>query len=250
MAESFGTDPARYDRTRPTYPDAMVAAIVAATPGPDVVVVGAGTGIATRLFQAAGCRVLGVEVDPRMADWARGRGLDVEVAAFESWDPAGRVFDAVVSGQSWHWIDPVAGAAKAAATLRPGGRLAAFWNVAQPPPDLAEAFADVYERLVPASLAGRAYTPNGHTTLTDRAVDGIRRSGGFGEPEEWSFDWERTYTRDEWLDQLPTSGARTLLPAGSLDGVLAEVGAVVDAAGGSFVMRYTAVVITAARVAL
>ncbi|MFJ6673149.1 class I SAM-dependent methyltransferase [Actinosynnema sp. NPDC091369] len=247
MAESFGTDPARYDRARPTYPDTMVSAIVTAGPGPDVVDVGAGTGIATRLFQAAGCRVLGVEVDPRMAEWARRSGLDVEVAAFESWDPAGRTFDAVVSGQSWHWVDPVAGAAKAASVLRPGGRLAAFWNVAQPPPDLAQAFADVYERVVPGSLAGRAYSGTGHTALTDRAVDGIRQAGGFTEPEEWQFDWDRTYTRDEWLDQLPTSGARTLFPPGVLDDVLADIGAVIDAAGGSFVMRYTAVVITAAR---
>ncbi|WP_405148967.1 hypothetical protein [Sphaerisporangium sp. NBC_01403] len=43
---------------------------------------------------------VGVEVDARMAEWARQRGLEVEVAAFEAWDPAGRLFDAVVSGQT------------------------------------------------------------------------------------------------------------------------------------------------------
>jgi hypothetical protein len=32
-------------------------------------------------------------------------GLEVEVAAFETWDPAGRVFDAVIAGQAWHWVD-------------------------------------------------------------------------------------------------------------------------------------------------
>lgn len=32
---------------------------------------------------AAGCRVLGVEVDARMADFARWRGIEVEVAKFE-----------------------------------------------------------------------------------------------------------------------------------------------------------------------
>lgn len=65
MAESFGIDPGRYDRTRPRYPDALVARIVAASPGPDVLDVGCGTGIAARQFQAAGCRVLGVEPDQR-----------------------------------------------------------------------------------------------------------------------------------------------------------------------------------------
>jgi SAM-dependent methyltransferase len=250
MAESFGTDPQRYDRTRPSYPPAMVEAVVAGSPGPEVVDVGAGTGIAARLFQAAGCRVLGVEVDPRMAEYARGRGLDVEVSAFESWDPAGRVFDAVVSGQTWHWVDPVAGAAKAAQVLRPGGRLAVFWNVTQPPPGLAEVLADAYRSVLPDPPPVPASPVAGYSAFTDKAIDGLREAGGFGEPEQWRFDWERAYTRDEWLDQVPTSGVFPLLPPGKQDEVLAAIGAAVDAVGGSFVMRYTTVVVTAVRAGL
>ncbi len=139
MAESFGADAERYDRARPSYPAALVERIVAASPGPDVLDVGCGTGIAARQFQAAGCRVLGVGPDPRMADLARQRGFGVEVATFEAWDPAGRAFDAVIAGQAWHWVDPVAGAAKAAQVLRPGGRLAVFWNAFQPPARATEA---------------------------------------------------------------------------------------------------------------
>jgi SAM-dependent methyltransferase len=112
-AQSFGSDAERYDRARPRYPDVMVERILAASPGADVVDVGCGTGIAARQLEAAGARVLGVEVDARMADGARRRGLEVEVAAFETWDPAGRTFDAVAAGQAWHWIDPLAGAVKA-----------------------------------------------------------------------------------------------------------------------------------------
>jgi len=33
VAESFGTDPGRYDRARPSYPAALVEWIVAASPG-------------------------------------------------------------------------------------------------------------------------------------------------------------------------------------------------------------------------
>src|SRR5919108_4120883 len=97
VAESFGSDPDRYDRARPRYPDALVDRIVAASPGPDVLDVGAGTGIAARQFQAAGCTVIGVEPDARMAEFARRGGVEVEVATFEDWDPAGRVFDAVIA---------------------------------------------------------------------------------------------------------------------------------------------------------
>jgi ubiquinone/menaquinone biosynthesis C-methylase UbiE len=83
VAESFGTDAERYDRARPSYPAAMADRILAGIPGRDVVDAGCGTGISARLFQAAGCRVLGVDPDPRMADLARQSGLDAEVAKFE-----------------------------------------------------------------------------------------------------------------------------------------------------------------------
>jgi len=79
-----------------------VTAIVAASPGPEVLDVGCGTGIAGRQFQAAGCTVLGVEPDRRMAALVRQRGLEVEVAKFETWNPAGRQFDAIIAGTAWH----------------------------------------------------------------------------------------------------------------------------------------------------
>lgn len=110
IAESFGLDAERYERARPRYPDAMVEAIVAASPGPRVLDAGCGTGIAGRQFQAAGCQVLGVDPDARMADLARRSGVAAEVAKFEDWDPAGREFDVVIAGQAWHWVDPVADA--------------------------------------------------------------------------------------------------------------------------------------------
>jgi SAM-dependent methyltransferase len=66
-AATDGADPERYDRTRPPYPDALVERIVAASPGPEVLDVGCGTGIEARQFQTAGCAVLGVEPDGRMA---------------------------------------------------------------------------------------------------------------------------------------------------------------------------------------
>ncbi|WP_406501626.1 class I SAM-dependent methyltransferase [Streptomyces sp. NBC_00500] len=252
MAESFGTDAERYDRARPRYPDALVNRIVAAAPGPDVLDVGCGTGIAARQFQAAGCEVLGVEPDARMADMARrfGVGGGVDVATFEAWDPAGRTFDAVVAGQAWHWIDPVAGAAKAAQVLRPGGRLAAFWHVFDLPPEITEALVTVCRRVMPDSpFDFRAMTERAamdvYQELFTKAADGIREAGGFNEPEQWRFDWEWSYTRDAWLDQMPTHGILTQLPADPLAEVLEGVGAAIDAMGGSFTMRYATVAVTA-----
>jgi SAM-dependent methyltransferase len=250
-AESFGIDAARYDRTRPPYPDALVQRIVDGSPGPALLDVGCGTGIAARQFQTAGCTVLGVEPDARMAEFARRTGVAVEVATIEAWDPAGRMFDAVVAGTAWHWVDPVAGAAKAARVLRPGGLLAPFWHVFQLPPEVAQAFAAVYQRVAPDSPFGFSRPVrsalDGYEVLLTKAADGIRDAGGFGRPERWHFEWEKTYTRDEWLDQLPTTGALTQLAPDRLAEVLAGTGAAIDAMGGSFTMPYTTVAVTAVR---
>jgi SAM-dependent methyltransferase len=249
IAESFGADPERYDRARPRYPQALVERIVAGSPGRRVVDVGCGTGIVARQFRAAGAVVLGVEPDPRMAGRARRPDLDVEVSTFEEWDPAGRTFDAVVAGMAWHWVDPVAGAAKAAQVLCPGGRLALFWYVFEPPADLREAFTAAYRAALPGSPFAAAPLPglDAYSAFFTKATDGLREAGGFGDPQRWRFDWDQHYTRDEWLDVVPTSGGHSRLPPAELDALLGGLGAAVDAVGGSFTMHYTAVVVTAVR---
>jgi SAM-dependent methyltransferase len=250
VAESFGTDAGRYDRARPDYPGALVERIVAASPGPVTILdVGCGTGIVARQFQAAGCEVLGVDPDERMAGQARERGLDVEVATFETWDPAGRAFGAVVAGQAWHWVDPVAGAAQAARTLRPGGRFAVFWNVFQPPAELGQAFAAVYRRVVPDLPANVWDRPllDIYETIGGKAADGMRQAGAFGAPERWYFEWNRPYTRDEWLEQVPTFGGHSQLPPADQRELLAGIGAAIDACGGTFTMGFTTLAVTAAR---
>jgi SAM-dependent methyltransferase len=248
IAESFGTDAGRYDRTRPAYPGALVEAIIAASPGPDVLDVGCGTGIEARQFQAAGCTVLGVEPDMRMAEFARRSGIEVEVATFEAWDSAGRRFDAVIAGTAWHWVDPVAGATKAAHVLRPGGLLAPFNHVFQAPPEVIDALDRACRRAdSPVNLQPLKQALDTFQAQFGKIADGIRAAGGFSEPERWRFGWERTYTRDEWLDQLPTHGHLNLFPPDKLPMVLQEVGATIDAIGGTFTMVYNTVAVTATR---
>ncbi|HJP78383.1 MAG TPA: class I SAM-dependent methyltransferase [Pseudonocardiaceae bacterium] len=251
IAESFGVDPARYDRTRPAYPEELVARIVSESPGTGLLDVGCGTGIAARQFAARGCDVLGVEPDERMAAFARRQGTDVEVGRFETWDERDRTFDTIVSGTAWHWVDPVAGPVKAARLLPGGGRLALFWHVAEQPEDIATAYADVFRRVVPDSpipappRGGPPRTALGrYLGFLAKVEDGVRAADGLGEPEQWQFEWTRYYTRDEWLDQLPTTGALTRVTPEQLDEILAVVS---ESVGEGFTMRYTTVVIAAQR---
>jgi SAM-dependent methyltransferase len=250
MAESFGTDAQRYDQARPGYPDALVARIVAGSPGPDVLDVGCGTGIAARQFQAAGCTVLGIEPDARMADFARTRGLRVEVATFETWEPAGTTFDAVIAAQSWHWVDPVAGAVKAAQLLRPDGRLAIFGHVFEPPTEVAEPFAAAYRSVVPDSPFNNlpARRPlDMYQAGYAKFADKIRETEQFHDPEHWRFDWEQSYTRDQWLALLPTTGGLTQLSPDKTADILNAVGTALDTLGGRFTMQYITLATTAVR---
>ena len=189
-------------------------------------------------------------VDPLAYAVENGDGFEVEVATFEEWDPAGRTYDAVVAGQAWHWVDPAAGAAKAASVLRPGGQLALFWNAAQPSPAAGAAFSAVFERLMPDSPLTRTSgvsAAQGYATFLDLADEAIKATGAFAAPERWAFEWEQTYTRDEWLDQLPTQGLFTTLPPDELAALTTAVGAAVDSLGGSFPMHFTTLATTATR---
>ncbi|MFF1675707.1 class I SAM-dependent methyltransferase [Streptomyces sp. NPDC058256] len=251
MAESFGVDAQRYDQARPGYPDTLVTRIVTGSPGSDVLDVGCGTGIAARQFQAVGCTVLGIEPDARMADFARARGLQVEVATFEAWQPAGRTFDAVIAAQSWHWVEPVAGVMKAVRVLRPGGRLAIFGHAYEPPIEVVEPFAAAYRRAAPDSpFNGQpARRPLGlYQAAYAKFADTIRETEQFNAPERWRFDWEQSYTRDQWLDLLPTTGGLTQLRPDQLAQILDAVGSAIDSLGGRFTMNYSTLAATAVRV--
>ncbi|WP_067820984.1 class I SAM-dependent methyltransferase [Nocardia inohanensis] len=250
VAESFGVNPERYDRTRPRYPEALVRRVIAESPGPELLDIGCGTGIAARQFRAHGCRMLGVEPDSRMAEFARQSGIPVEVATIENWDPANRTFDAAIAAQTWHWVDPVAGAAKVARILRPRGRIALFWNAFQPPASVMDAFWAAFRQAVPDS----PFDPGAVTSaidsyqhMIDTATTGIRAAARFDEPEQWRFDWELDYTRDAWLDLLPTQGPLTRLSDEQQAPIHDAVGAAIDALGGSFTMPYTTLAVTAIR---
>jgi SAM-dependent methyltransferase len=182
-----------------------------------------------------------------MAAVARRHGLTVEPGLFESWDPQGRTFDLVVAGQTWHWIQPDAGAAKAAAVLRPNGRLAAFWNRSVLPSDVKSAFEAVYRRLEPDKCESILIGNVGDSRFTTTA-DSFRRNGSFEDPQIVTYTWVHPFTREQWLDLLPTHSDHRTLPPERLDALTGAIGAAIAEVGGTFDVTYETVVVTARRV--
>jgi SAM-dependent methyltransferase len=223
----------------------MVDALLAGEPA-RVLDVGCGTGKVARLFLTRGCDVLGVEPDSRMARVAESHGLQVEVAGFEAWDPGPRMYDLVVSGQAWHWIDPLVGSRKAAAILAPGGQLAIFWNRGRHDAQTQAALDEAYLRFAPA-LAKESVPRSNKPADNNGGIAAIAATRLFAACERRTYVWGQRYSRDEWLDQLGTHSDHIALEPPQLARLLQAVGVAIDRLGGSISLHYETQLISAQR---
>jgi SAM-dependent methyltransferase len=123
----------RYDRARPGYPpEAVEFALQPLRGRPDLraLDVGAGTGKLTRQLCAAGVSTIAVEPAPGMLKVLKHTVSRAQVLAGSAEDlplPDAAV-DLVAVGQAFHWFDPDRALPELARVLRPGGRLALFYN--------------------------------------------------------------------------------------------------------------------------
>lgn len=229
-AEAFGAAAAEYDRFRPTYPGELIDDLVAAGPV-DALDIGCGTGKASVLLAARGVRVLGVEADPMMAALAREHDIAVEVSGFEDWDERGRTFDLVVSAQAWHWVDPTVGARKVAGVLRPGGLLAVFWNHQR----VGRTFEDLYLRFAPELVAERATDTARFETHRPYVED--LEAARFRDVHVRNYEYEVTYTSEEWVGFAQTHSDHLLLPPDRRVALVAGLRELIDGMGGSITLE-------------
>jgi SAM-dependent methyltransferase len=122
-----------YDRGRPGYPaEAVEFALVPLRGRPDLraLDVGAGTGKLTSALCAAGISTIAVEPAPGMLKVLKHVVSRAQVLAGRAEDlplPDASV-DLVTVGQAFHWFDLDRALPEMARVLRPGGRLALFYN--------------------------------------------------------------------------------------------------------------------------
>jgi SAM-dependent methyltransferase len=128
-ARSFGAAAELYDRARPGYPPDAVGWMLGQT-ARDVVDLGAGTGIFSRLVASLGHRVTAIEPDPQMrAQLATSDTIAVLDGSAERIPLPDRSTGAVVAAQAFHWFDNHDARAEIARVLADDGVFAPIWNV-------------------------------------------------------------------------------------------------------------------------
>jgi len=187
----FSGGAAEYDAVRPRPPGDLITVITqwAGVPSPDVVDLGAGTGLSAVAWAGRARQVTAVEPSAGMRRQAERR-----IAAARSSDGAGTQFrlvaataedtglpdgcaDVVTASQAMHWFDPDRALPEIARLLRPGGVLAAYdcdwppctdWETGAAWAEVAaQVEAEEARRGLPAPHRGKDHLP------------GIRRSGLF-----------------------------------------------------------------------
>ena len=204
LSRSFGEVAGEYDRLRSGPSDESLDWLLPAD-ATDVLEIGAGTGILTRLLSTRVEHVTAVEPDERMRAVLSDSGVKADVRAGHGEElPVGSSsYDVVVAASAWHWVDETRAIPEAARVLRAGGRLALTWNGVDRSVDWVRSLWAGGVDLSPDEKA---------------AVDRRRRSrhvvdveaGGpspFLEPETRLFRWTRRMAKDDLIGMAATYSA-------------------------------------------
>ena len=109
----FGRLSAAYDAGRREFPSETVAYVASqmGSAHPFVLDLACGTGISTRQLAAAGIRVVGCDIDPRMVRYATGRGggMGYVIGRAEAIPFRDQTFGAVACFRAYHWFEPARG---------------------------------------------------------------------------------------------------------------------------------------------
>lgn len=153
--ERFSSRAKVYSQARPGYPQETVEYICRRFGlGADskIADIGAGTGISSRAFAAAGMQVLALEPNAAMLEEARlipeyrDRISFLQVGAEDTGLPAGTI-DAIISAQAFHWFDPQKALSEFRRILKPSAGLALIWNERDESDPFTRAYGDLLRTL-------------------------------------------------------------------------------------------------------
>ena len=129
LSRSFGAVADEYNRLR-SGPSAEALDWLLPKDASDVIEIGAGTGILTRLLAERVGHLAAVEPDERMRAVLAAADPRIAVLAgqAEAIPADSSSVDVVIAQSAWHWVDESRAIPEVARVLRPGGRLSLVWT--------------------------------------------------------------------------------------------------------------------------
>jgi SAM-dependent methyltransferase len=232
LRTTFESAATLYHQARPDYPDRFYDELIQLadlTPGDQLLEVGCATGKATIPLARRGFHLTCVELGPALSAEARRNlaafgDVTVVTADFETWDPPlPTAFGLVFAATAWHWIDPAVRYRKAWDLLHPGGHLA-FWEAAHVLPRDGDPFfreiQEVYDEIGEGVPPGTDFpTPE---NLPDQREE-IEATGLFTDVAVRRFDWEITYTAEEYIRLLDTFSGHIAMAQWQRDRLYGEI---------------------------
>jgi SAM-dependent methyltransferase len=204
LSRSFGEVADEYNRLR-SGPSSEALDWLLPEGVTDVLELGAGTGILTRLLAERVPHVTAVEPDDRMRAVLAAIEESVEVVAGHAEDipAAASSVDVVIAQSAWHWVDEERAVPEVARVLRPNGRLSLVWTG----PDRS---VDWMRSLW---AGGIIFSPEEQTDVDRRRrrrhlvnVD-VGGASPFLEPEKMLFQWTRRMSKADLVALATTYSA-------------------------------------------
>lgn len=213
---NFGKAASDYGTFRAGFPDSIfdrLAEFNIGQPGQSIVDLGTGTGTLARGFAFRGCKVIGVDPDPRMIAEAkaldRKNSVSIEylAAKAESTGLEDGCADVVTAGQCWHWFDRPRAVAEVIRILKPNGKLViAHFDWLPLAGNMVEATEDLIERHNPDWHlgGGLGIYPQWLPDLDEAGMGGI---------QTFSYNLEVPYTPEAWRRRIQASAGVAALDA-------------------------------------
>lgn len=248
-SERFNEAAAFYDLYRPSYPSALidrVAADAALTADSAILEIGAGSGKASELFLDRGYELLCIEPGPQLAELGRQKHKEKRVrfvtSRFEHWEGPEKEFDLIFSAQAFHWIPQPEGYEKCGYLLKPGGRLALFWNFylqgeSRIEQEIAEVCAEyeVFWFNKPDEIERRV----------ERTIAELSGRGRFKVPDVYRYPWSSEDDAEGFINFLRTSNGFIGLPQADKTELAARLQQLISRNGGTLQRNYMCTLFTA-----
>ncbi len=238
LRATFDAGAKQYDDARPVAPPEVFDDLVDLArleTGARLLEIGCGTGQATLPLAERGFSVLAVELGANLAEVARRKlgdfpQVEIVTSSFEDWDGGGELFDAVVSFNAFHWLDPDARFAKSSSVLRPGGSLGVFGSAFVVHDDADATWLALGEdhEAVTGALDPRRHVDD----LRDRSDD-FTAGGYFSNVIRKTYRWNLTYDADQYVALLASMSTYRALQDDVREELFARFRQRIQAGGGT-----------------